>query len=664
MAGNVGSGIPLVNGNGAIGAIGALSQGNSNGNKITNDLHHSYALSVREREQAVLAAMGVSSTIGGHRGFGSLGPDFSESDYLEERMGEHQYRHHDLFPRRSEDHYQHSVSVSGGSSVSSFSPESVPASRNIPMPQHGMNRIDFEGRIADDLGRGRAFDVGTGMGDKDANATPVANLAGWPAHLQQREFEDYRERPRFDLEPRARFGVLEDRDGQNPSSRSTSPSLPLSGSALRSRISEENFGEREAERDIGSSSFDSGVGDSTVIAPDRAESRTVVQEEPEWLDNQGSRVASPQSTSPHGSSPREGQHQSILERLAQQSEQPDAPQSSGLASENQAETFQSKANDGERTSHPSNAGPWPRPPSSLSVSSHSGRSSVVRDSPFSVDRRLQDHLQQRSFGPPQPQQRSFDSSSRGSGSPPDMNELPDVMPSHYEEDERDQISPLHQQGPQSLHQHLPLNHLPRHQLPQQYTQFQPQQLHRMQDTDRNNLHFNEAIFDARGGGGRRSQNDLAALDARFNDFSLGAGGGILRETSPPLSSPPLAPMAANPGRGSTHNDIRANIDQNPPVCRLYHSFTLLFTNSSTLQINTLYVGNLPTTSSSSATNAMLEENLRQAFQKCPGYRKLCFRQKSNGPMCFVEVCGRFIFLRHWRLMLPPSSRTSIMLLKR
>ncbi|TFY54702.1 hypothetical protein EVG20_g9601 [Dentipellis fragilis] len=34
----------------------------------------------------------------------------------------------------------------------------------------------------------------------------------------------------------------------------------------------------------------------------------------------------------------------------------------------------------------------------------------------------------------------------------------------------------------------------------------------------------------------------------------------------------------------------------------------------------------------------LEESLRELFSKRPGFRKLCFRQKSNGPMCFVEFC--------------------------
>ncbi|KAI5987762.1 hypothetical protein EDC04DRAFT_2873355 [Pisolithus marmoratus] len=62
----------------------------------------------------------------------------------------------------------------------------------------------------------------------------------------------------------------------------------------------------------------------------------------------------------------------------------------------------------------------------------------------------------------------------------------------------------------------------------------------------------------------------------------------------------------------------ALVDQNPPI-------------------NTLYVGNLPTGSVGAYPSGVLEENLRELFSRRPGYRKLCFRQKSNGPMCFVEV---------------------------
>lgn len=44
--------------------------------------------------------------------------------------------------------------------------------------------------------------------------------------------------------------------------------------------------------------------------------------------------------------------------------------------------------------------------------------------------------------------------------------------------------------------------------------------------------------------------------------------------------------------------------------------------------NTLYVGNLPVDTS--------EEELKTLFSKARGYKRLCFRTKGNGPMCFVE----------------------------
>ena len=44
--------------------------------------------------------------------------------------------------------------------------------------------------------------------------------------------------------------------------------------------------------------------------------------------------------------------------------------------------------------------------------------------------------------------------------------------------------------------------------------------------------------------------------------------------------------------------------------------------------NTLYVGNLPVDTS--------EEELKTIFSKQRGYKRLCFRTKQNGPMCFVE----------------------------
>ncbi|RCI03630.1 hypothetical protein CU098_009757 [Rhizopus stolonifer] len=86
-------------------------------------------------------------------------------------------------------------------------------------------------------------------------------------------------------------------------------------------------------------------------------------------------------------------------------------------------------------------------------------------------------------------------------------------------------------------------------------------------------------------------------------------------STPPKSSSPPPP----PGIISPTNSYRSlggmlvgssnPADQNPPC-------------------NTLYVGNLPPN-----TN---EDELKAMFSKCAGYKRLSFRNKSNGPMCFVE----------------------------
>ncbi|KAG1376130.1 hypothetical protein G6F61_007867 [Rhizopus arrhizus] len=87
-----------------------------------------------------------------------------------------------------------------------------------------------------------------------------------------------------------------------------------------------------------------------------------------------------------------------------------------------------------------------------------------------------------------------------------------------------------------------------------------------------------------------------------------------KSISPAPHSPPPPPGILSPNHsyrslggmlvGSTNP-----ADQNPPC-------------------NTLYVGNLP-------PNA-IEEELKSMFSKCAGYKRLSFRNKSNGPMCFVE----------------------------
>ncbi|KAL2019599.1 hypothetical protein VTK56DRAFT_9496 [Thermocarpiscus australiensis] len=85
----------------------------------------------------------------------------------------------------------------------------------------------------------------------------------------------------------------------------------------------------------------------------------------------------------------------------------------------------------------------------------------------------------------------------------------------------------------------------------------------------------------------------------------------------PNTMSPTAMGVSGPGMGySSPPSYRANnfppanpADQNPPC-------------------NTLYVGNLPIDTS--------EEELKALFSKQRGYKRLCFRTKQNGPMCFVE----------------------------
>ncbi|KAG6868761.1 hypothetical protein C0993_011030 [Termitomyces sp. T159_Od127] len=77
----------------------------------------------------------------------------------------------------------------------------------------------------------------------------------------------------------------------------------------------------------------------------------------------------------------------------------------------------------------------------------------------------------------------------------------------------------------------------------------------------------------------------------------------------------ISPQLPSPASGASS---RNGVDQNPPI-------------------NTLYVGNLPTSSPPNGfPQDYLEESLRELFSARLGYRRLCFRQKSNGPMCFVE----------------------------
>ncbi|KAI0602763.1 hypothetical protein F4775DRAFT_581587 [Biscogniauxia sp. FL1348] len=94
-----------------------------------------------------------------------------------------------------------------------------------------------------------------------------------------------------------------------------------------------------------------------------------------------------------------------------------------------------------------------------------------------------------------------------------------------------------------------------------------------------------------------------------NMTPLSAHGNTMSPTVMNNSSHSMNYQMGNP-HFPRHNFPPVNpADQNPPC-------------------NTLYVGNLPIDTS--------EEELKAMFSKQRGYKRLCFRTKQNGPMCFVE----------------------------
>ncbi|KAI9894724.1 MAG: cell cycle RNA binding protein whi3 [Vezdaea aestivalis] len=118
--------------------------------------------------------------------------------------------------------------------------------------------------------------------------------------------------------------------------------------------------------------------------------------------------------------------------------------------------------------------------------------------------------------------------------------------------------------------------------------------------------------------------------ARFNNLTLATGnatpsthsypspnrGGPVQTPGPAMSPMHMGAIGPNSSyQLSSQYHQRPNYppvnpaDQNPPC-------------------NTLYVGNLPIDTS--------EDELKAMFSKQRGYKRLCFRTKQQGPMCFVE----------------------------
>lgn len=133
---------------------------------------------------------------------------------------------------------------------------------------------------------------------------------------------------------------------------------------------------------------------------------------------------------------------------------------------------------------------------------------------------------------------------------------------------------------------------------------------------------------AKNGQGRRPTVPQLPIN-RFNNLSLSTPNGIGNG----LTSPPPTGVAPR-GMSGMQSPMSANSMMSPG---LNGSFSLNYPRPQYPPVNpadqnppcnTLYVGNLPIDAS--------EDELKAIFSKQRGYKRLCFRTKQNGPMCFVE----------------------------
>lgn len=122
--------------------------------------------------------------------------------------------------------------------------------------------------------------------------------------------------------------------------------------------------------------------------------------------------------------------------------------------------------------------------------------------------------------------------------------------------------------------------------------------------------------------GRRSTNPQIPT-GRFGSLSLSTN-----MSSPPLPNYPSGGRMSASGPSSAYPNNHGHGygygSQHTPR----HSLPAANPNDLNPPCNTLYVGNLPPDTS--------EEELKALFSKQRGYKRLCFRNKQNGPMCFVE----------------------------
>lgn len=119
--------------------------------------------------------------------------------------------------------------------------------------------------------------------------------------------------------------------------------------------------------------------------------------------------------------------------------------------------------------------------------------------------------------------------------------------------------------------------------------------------------------------------------SRFAGLSL----STTTATSPPMSGF-TSPRSAAPMQSPTSAMSQTGISNLGPNASYQlsnqhyqrHNYPPVNPADQNPPCNTLYVGNLPIDTS--------EDELKAMFSKQRGYKRLCFRTKQNGPMCFVE----------------------------
>lgn len=120
------------------------------------------------------------------------------------------------------------------------------------------------------------------------------------------------------------------------------------------------------------------------------------------------------------------------------------------------------------------------------------------------------------------------------------------------------------------------------------------------------------------------------------DSASGTGGRVMSITLPGQSDPSLisAPeplkteMAVEAVSLSPHSSSDRVIDLQRSLIASPDLGSMAAIVGENFPCNTLYVGNLPPIAQ--------EDELRALFRNSLGYRRLSFRPKSSGPMCFVE----------------------------